>query len=140
MILWVKAFHIISVISWMAALLYLPRLLVYHCGAEAGSELSETLKVMERRLLKVIMTPAMITTWIFGLWMAVLLDVWAQPWFIAKFLLVFVLSAYHGVISKWVKSFAIDDNQKSQKFFRVANEGPAVLMIIIVILVVVKPF
>lgn len=140
MILWVKAFHIISVISWMAALLYLPRLLVYHCGAAVGSELSETLKVMERRLLKVIMTPAMIATWIFGLWLALLLGVWGEPWFIAKFALVLGLSAYHGALTIWVRGFAADENQKSQKFFRIANEGPAVLMILIVVLVVVRPF
>ena len=140
MILWVKAFHVISVISWMAAMLYLPRLLVYHCGAQTGTELSETLKVMERRLLKIIMTPAMIGTWVFGLWAAFLFDVWAEPWFLLKFALVVAMTGYHGAISKWVKTFAVDQNLKSPKFYRIANEGPAVLMIIIVILVIVKPF
>lgn len=138
--LWVKSLHIISVISWMAAMLYLPRLMVYHCDAEQGSELSETLKVMEQRLLKAIMTPAMIATWVFGIWLAFLYNVWAEPWFITKFFLVFVLTVIHFIAAGWVKKFASDSNQKSSKFFRVANEVPAVLMVLIVILVVVKPF
>ena len=138
--LWVKSLHIISVISWMAAMLYLPRLMVYHCDAEQGSELSETLKVMEQRLLKAIMTPAMIATWVFGIWLAFLYDVWAEPWFVTKFFLVFVLTVIHFIAAGWVKKFASDSNQKSSKFFRVANEVPAVLMVLIVILVVVKPF
>ena len=138
--LWVKSLHIISVISWMAAMLYLPRLMVYHCDAEQGSELSETLKIMERRLLKAIMTPAMIATWVFGIWLAFLYDVWAEPWFVTKFFLVFVLTVIHFIAAGWVKKFASDSNQKSSKFFRVANEVPAVLMVLIVILVVVKPF
>ena len=138
--LWVKSLHIISVISWMAAMLYLPRLMVYHCDAEQGSELSETLKVMERRLLKAIMTPAMIATWVFGIWLAFLYDVWAEPWFVTKFFLVFVLTVIHFIAAGWVKKFASDSNQKSSKFFRVANEVPAVLMVLIVILVFVKPF
>ena len=138
--LWVKSLHIISVISWMAAMLYLPRLMVYHCDAEQGSELSETLKVMERRLLKAIMTPAMIATWVFGIWLAFLYNVWAEPWFITKFFLVFVLTVIHFIAAGWVKKFASDSNQKSSKFFRVANEVPAVLMVLIVILVIVKPF
>ena len=138
--LWVKSLHIISVISWMAAMLYLPRLMVYHCDAEQGSELSETLKIMERRLLKAIMTPAMIATWVFGIWLAFLYDVWAEPWFVTKFFLVFVLTVIHFIAAGWVKKFASDSNQKSSKFFRVANEVPAVLMVLIVILVIVKPF
>ena len=138
--LWVKSLHIISVISWMAAMLYLPRLMVYHCDAEQGSELSETLKVMEQRLLKAIMTPAMIAPWVFGIWLAFLYNVWAEPWFITKFFLVFVLTVIHFIAAGWVKKFASDSNQKSSKFFRVANEVPAVLMVLIVILVVVKPF
>ena len=138
--LWVKSLHIISVISWMAAMLYLPRLMVYHCDAEQGSELSETLKVMERRLLKAIMTPAMIATWVFGIWLAFLYNVWAEPWFVTKFFLVFVLTVIHFIAAGWVKKFASDSNQKSSKFFRVANEVPTVLMVLIVILVVVKPF
>ena len=138
--LWVKSLHIISVISWMAAMLYLPRLMVYHCDAEQGSELSETLKVMERRLLKAIMTPAMIATWVFGIWLAFLYNVWAEPWFVTKFFLVFVLTVIHFIAAGWVKRFASDSNQKSSKFFRVANEVPAVLMVLIVILVIVKPF
>ena len=100
--LWVKSAHIVSVISWMAAMLYLPRLMVYHADADVGSDLSETLKVMERRLLKAIMTPAMIGTWIFGIWLATLYDVWADVWFILKFLLVLSLTAMHGFCAKWV--------------------------------------
>ena len=138
--LWVKSAHIISVIAWMAALLYLPRLLVHHCDAAAGSEMSEKFKVMERLLMKSIMTPAMIATWIFGLWMAYLYNVWADGWFVTKFFLVIIMTAMHGFIAKWVKDFAADTNVKSQKFYRVINEVPAVIMVGIVILVVVKPF
>ena len=138
--LWVKSAHIVSVISWMAAMLYLPRLMVYHVDADSGSDLSDTLKVMERRLLKAIMTPAMIGTWIFGIWLATLYDVWADVWFIFKFLLVLSLTAMHGFCAKWVKDFAADTNERPAKFFRVVNEVPAMIMIIIVVLVVVKPF
>ncbi|MEM7301369.1 MAG: protoporphyrinogen oxidase HemJ [Pseudomonadota bacterium] len=140
MILWIKALHIISVISWMAAMLYLPRLFVYHCDAPAGSDQSETFKIMERRLLKAIMTPAMIATWVFGLWLAFLTSAWSEGWFATKFLLVIVLSALHGFNAKWVKEFAADQNKRPQKFFRIANEVPTVLMILIVILAVVRPF
>ena len=138
--LWVKSAHIVSVISWMAAMLYLPRLMVYHADADVGSDLSETLKVMERRLLKAIMTPAMIGTWIFGIWLATLYDVWADVWFVLKFLLVLSLTAMHGFCAKWVKDFASGTNERPAKFFRFVNEVPAVIMIIIVVLVVVKPF
>lgn len=138
--LWVKAAHVISVISWMAAMLYLPRLMVHHCDAEIGSELSEKLKVMERLLLKSIMTPAMLATWIFGLWTAYLFDVWAQGWFISKVFLVLILTVFHGIFAKWVKDFAADANTRPQRLYRIANEVPTGLMILIVILVVVKPF
>lgn len=140
MVLWVKAAHVISVIAWMAALLYLPRLFVYHCDAEAGSTLSETLKVMERRLMKAIMTPAMIATWIFGLWTAHLLGVWSDLWFLVKLLAVVVLTALHMANAKWLKAFASDSNENTAKFYRIVNEVPAVLMILIVIMVVVQPF
>ena len=129
-----------GVISWMAALLYLPRLFVYHSKAEVGSVQSETFKTMERRLLKAIATPAMIATWVFGLWIASLYDVWAEAWFILKFICVVVLTVMHFFYAKLAKSFANDSNEKSDKFYRVINEVPAVLMIVIVIMVIVKPF
>ncbi len=138
---WIKALHIIAVISWMAGMLYLPRLFVYHCEAEAGSRQSETFKVMERRLLKAIINPAMIVTWLAGLYLA-----WAGHWLFmswwiyGKLVLVLVLSGVHGFFVRWVRDFAADRNQHSQKFYRLINEIPTVLMIGIVILVVVKPF
>jgi protoporphyrinogen IX oxidase len=137
---WIKALHIIAVISWMAGMLYLPRLFVYHCDTEAGSKQSETFKVMERRLMTAIMTPAMIVTWLAGLYLA-----WTGNWFSAgwlhgKLLLVVVLSGVHGFFRRCVRDFAADRNQRSQKFYRIINEVPTVLMIGIVILVVVKPF
>jgi len=138
--LWVKALHIMSVIAWMAALLYLPRLMVYHAGSAVGSETSETFKGMERRLLRGIATPSMIATWVFGLWMAWLSGAWSDGWFHAKLFLVLVLSAYHGLAVRWVRDFANDRNERSARFFRMVNEIPAVLMVGIVILVVVKPF
>ena len=138
--LWVKSAHIISVISWMAALLYLPRLFVYHSMAEVGSQQSDTFKVMERKLLKAIATPAMIASWVFGLWIASLYDVWADLWFVLKFGLVAVMTVMHFIYAKHVKRFASDQNVASSKHFRIINEIPAVLMIGIVLLVVLKPF
>ncbi|RTL53936.1 MAG: protoporphyrinogen oxidase HemJ [Bradyrhizobiaceae bacterium] len=137
---WIKALHIIAVISWMAGMLYLPRLFVYHCDAEPGSKQSETFKVMERRLLRIIINPAMIVTWLAGFWLA-----WAGHWESArwlhvKFALVLVMSAIHGVLVRRMRDFAADENIKSQRYYRILNEVPAVLMIAIVILVVVKPF
>ncbi len=137
---WIKAIHVIAVISWMAAMLYLPRLFIYHCDATAGSELSETLKVMERRLLRIIMNPAMILTWILGLWMAWQADWFSAGWFHAKLAAVLLLSGIHGHFSAAVRKFAADANQKSARYWRIMNEAPAVLMIAIVILVIVKPF
>ena len=138
--LWVKAFHIIAVISWMAGMLYLPRLFVYHCEAEAGSKQSETFKVMERRLLKAIINPAMIATWIFGLWL-VWLGGWEKSgWLHAKLALVIVLSGLHGWLVRLWRAFAEDKNRHSQKFYRIINEVPAVVMVGIVLLVVLKPF
>jgi putative membrane protein len=140
MYLWIKALHIVAVISWMAGLLYLPRLFVYHAVAPTGSEQSETFKVMERRLLRFIMTPAMIATWIFGI-LLVLQGGWlAAGWFHAKIALVLVLTVMHGLMSHWQDDFARDRNRHTQKFFRVANEIPTLLMIAIVILAIVKPF
>ncbi|MFK7901983.1 MAG: protoporphyrinogen oxidase HemJ [Nitratireductor sp.] len=137
---WLKVAHIVSVIAWMAAMLYLPRLFVYHFDFKTGSDASETFKIMERRLLKGIMTPAMISTWIFGLWLMYTVEAWMEGWFAAKFVLIFLLTGYHGVCSKWVKEFAADKRLKSPKFYRFMNEVPAVFMVFIVILVVVKPF
>ena len=141
--LWLKALHLIAVMSWMAGLLYLPRLYVYHVKAVRGSELSETLKVMERRLLRFIMNPAMIITWILGLAMLIgnaqFLMV-GQGWMHAKLLLVILLSGVHGMLSKFRKDFESDQNTQSEKFYRILNEAPTALMIIIVILAVVEPF
>lgn len=137
---WIKALHIIAVIAWMAGMLYLPRLFVYHCDAEPGSKQSETFKVMERRLLKAIINPAMIATWIFGLWMVWLGQWHLAHWFQAKFVLVLAMSAVHGFYVRWVRAFAADQNTHSQKFYRIINEVPTILMIGVVILVVVKPW
>jgi putative membrane protein len=140
MYLYLKAFHIIAVISWMAALLYLSRLFVYHVGVKPRSEQSEIFKTMERRLLNFIMTPAMALTWILG--MALLIQGhWLDAtWFHVKFAAVIALSGMHGLMSRWVADFARDRNRHSQKFFRIVNEIPTVLMIAIVLLAVVKPF
>jgi putative membrane protein len=137
---WVKALHVISVIAWMAGMLYLPRLFVYHADAPKGSDRSEMLKVMERRLLRAIINPAMAATWIFGLWLVWLGQWWSQPWFMAKFALVLLLSGAHGALSRWRKDFERDTNTRPAKFYRMVNEVPTVLMIGIVILVIVKPF
>jgi protoporphyrinogen IX oxidase len=137
---WIKALHIIAVISWMAGMLYLPRLFAYHCGAEAGSKQSETFKVMERRLLKAIINPAMVVTWLAGLYLAYAGHFFSASWFHGKLLLVVLLSGVHGYFSRWVKDFAADKNTRNDRFYRIINEVPTVLMIGIVILVVVKPF
>jgi putative membrane protein len=140
MYLWLKAFHVIAVMAWMAGMLYLPRLFVYHCAAEAGSAQSETFKVMERRLLNVITTPAMVVSWGLGLWLAWAGGVYAAGWLHAKIVLVLALSALHGFFVRCVRQFALNQNRHSQKFYRIINEVPAVLMVGIVILAVVKPF
>lgn len=137
---WVKAAHVISIIAWMAALLYLPRLMVYHTESEPGSVQSETFKVMERRLLKAIMTPAMMASWVFGLWLMVLIGAWSDGWFHLKLLMVIVMTAFYVFCVVWVKEFARDERKRKQRFFRFVNEIPAVLMVIIVIAVIVKPF
>ncbi len=138
--LWVKAIHIMAVIAWMAGLFYLPRLYVYHAGAAVGSELSETFKIMERRLLKVIMNPAMLAAWVFGLWVGYLQSQFSDGWFHAKLFLVLLMSGLHGALGKWRKDFEADKNVKPARFFRVVNEVPTVLMIGIVLLVILKPF
>lgn len=137
---WVKVVHILAVISWMAGLLYLPRLFVYHCQVAPGSEASEKFKIMERKLLRGIMNPAMVFAWIFGLWTAHELQVWDQGWFHAKMALVIVMTVAHMLYARHRKVFERDGNDKSERYFRFVNEMPAVLMIGIVILVVVKPF
>ncbi|MFG1431761.1 protoporphyrinogen oxidase HemJ [Xanthobacter sp. V2C-8] len=138
--LWIKALHVMAVIAWMAALLYMPRLFVYHAMAPKGSAQSETFKVMEGRLLKAISNPAMIVTWLAGLFLAYEGGWYTQGWFHAKLALVLALSAVHGFQARWVRDFAADANVRTARFYRVANEVPTLLMIGIVILVVVKPF
>ena len=142
LLLYIKAFHVIAIIAWTAGLLYLPRLFVYHAASAKGSAQSETFKVMERRLLRFITTPAMLASWLLGLVLAFsgLIDWSADGWFHAKLALVLLLSAFHGFLAKWTKDFALDRNTRSQRFYRVANEVPTVLMIGIVILAIVRPF
>jgi putative membrane protein len=139
---YIKAFHVIAIIAWMAGLLYLPRLFVYHAASKKGSEQSETFKVMERRLHRYITTPAMLASWAFGLILAFsgVIDWSRDGWFHAKLVLVIVLSAFFGLLAKWTKDFALDRNTRSPRFYRIANEIPTLLMIGIVILVVVRPF
>lgn len=137
---WLKAFHIIAVIAWMAGMLYLPRLFVYHCETTPGTPEYERFKLMERKLMRVIINPSMIAVWVLGLLLAHTLGVWAQGWFHAKLLLVIVLSGLHGFLSRWRRDFERGENRYSQRFYRIVNEIPAVLMALIVILVVVKPF
>ena len=138
---WVKALHVISVIAWMAGMLYLPRLYVYHADAQKRSIQSETFKIMERRLLRGIINPAMVATWVFGLWM-VFSDVvdWSSGWPWVKAVMVILLSAYHGYLSRWRRDFAADRNVRPAKFYRAVNEIPTVLMIIIVTMVIARPF
>lgn len=140
--LWIKAFHILSVIAWMAGMLYLPRLYIYHCDAEIGSVQSETFKIMERRLLRGIINPAMIMSFIFGgLLLAIpgIID-WSAGWVWVKIAAIFLMTGFHGSLSKWRKQFERDENKRPAKFYRFANEFPTILMIIIVIMVVTKPF
>lgn len=140
--LWFKALHLMAVISWMAGIFYLPRLYVYHAEAEKGSELSETLKIMERKLLKVIMNPAMIATWVLGLLMLHVNPeiMTGQGWMHAKLTLVLCMSGFHGYLAYTRKVFLRDENKKTHKFYRKINEIPTILMIVIVALAVVKPF
>jgi len=138
--LWVKAAHVIAVIAWMAALLYLPRLMVYHADSPPGSERSETFKVMERRLLNAIARPAMAAAWLLGALLVWLVWPIGEGWFWAKLACVLALSAYQGFVASWVRAFAEDRNGRSARFFRVANEVPTALMVAVVILVIVKPF
>lgn len=136
---WIKALHIISVMAWMAGMLYLPRLFVYHAAAKPGSELSETLKAMERRLLRAIVNPAMFAAFLFGGLLLVVQD-WSQGWLYAKLVLVLAMGAIHGALSRWRRDFEADRNTRPARFYRIANEVPTAVLIAIVILVVVKPF
>jgi putative membrane protein len=138
--LWVKALHILAVIAWMAAFLYLPRLFVYHCQAETGSRQSETFKVMERRLLRGIMNPSMIVAWAAGLALMVNLEAWTEGWFHVKASAVVVLTVLHMMAARWRRDFASDANRHSERFYRVMNEVPALLMVAIVVMAVVRPF
>lgn len=138
--LWAKAIHVIAVISWMAGMLYLPRLFIYHCAAEPGSPQSETFKVMERRLLRLIINPAMVASWAFGLWLAWRGFAFSGGWLHAKIVLVLVLSGLHGYFSRAVRTFAADANRRPARHWRIMNEVPTLLMIGIVVLVIVKPF
>ena len=139
---WLLALHIISIIAWMAGLLYLPRLYVYHCQQAPGSAASETFKVMERRLLRFIMNPAMIASFVFGAlllwWLGT--SVWSMGWLHAKLTLVVLLTVVHGMMANWRGGFDEDANRHSERFYRIMNEVPTILMIAIVILVTVKPF
>jgi putative membrane protein len=138
--LWVKALHVIAVISWMAGMLYMPRLFVYHCSAEIGSVQSETFKIMERRLYKAIMNPAMMVAWVVGLYIAWEQSYFTHPWFHAKLAVVVLMTVIHVMLGRYVRDFATDRNTRSHKFYRVINEVPTLLMIGAVIFVVVKPF
>ena len=137
---WIKALHVIAVIAWMAGMLYLPRLFFYHCDTLPGAPDSERFKVMEGRLLRIIINPSMIAVWVLGLTLAEISGAYMQTWLMVKFALVVVLSGVHGLFVHWRKDFARDANRHSRRFYAAWNEVPAVLMIGIVILVVVKPF
>lgn len=138
--LWIKAVHVIAIISWMAGMLYLPRLFIYHCDAEKGSVQSETFKVMERRLYRLIVNPAMVISWVLGLWLGYAGGHFGSGWFHAKLALAVLLSGAHGYFGGAVRRFAEDRNDKPPRFWRMVNEVPTILMIGIVILVIVKPF
>lgn len=138
--LWLKAFHIIAVIAWMAGMLYLPRLFVYHCETEPGSAEYERFVTMERKLMRIIINPSMVAVWVLGLLLVETLQAWSSGWFHGKLALVILLSGMHGMFSRWRRDFERNENRRNQRFFRIVNEVPAVLMMLIVILVVVKPF
>ena len=138
---WIKALHIISMVAWMAGIFYLPRLYVYHASAASGSELSETLKVMERRLLRAIMNPAMISTFVFGIWMLTLIPGYlSELWMQVKLACIFFMAGFHGFLARWRRQFIADSNPHSERFYRIVNEIPTILLIIIVVMTVVQPF
>lgn len=137
---WIKALHILAVIAWMAGMLYLPRLYVYHADCQAGSAQSETFKTMERRLLRAILNPAMILAWVLGLTLAWIGDYWGEGWFHAKLACLIAMQLVHAAFARWRRHFAEDRNRHSAKFYRLMNELPTLLLIAIVILAVVRPF
>jgi protoporphyrinogen IX oxidase len=139
---WTKAFHVVAVIAWMAGMFYLPRLFVYHCDLKPGSAESERFKVMERRLLRQIINPAMAATWLFGVMLVLtpgVLD-WSAGWWHVKLAAVVLLSGFHGAMSRWRRDFLEDRNKRPQRFYRIANEVPTLLVIVIVVMVIVRPF
>ncbi|CAH2600834.1 Protoporphyrinogen IX oxidase [Rhodovastum atsumiense] len=140
--LWTKSLHVISLIAWMAGLFYLPRLYVYHTMVPVGTAESERMKVMERRLLKAITTPAMIATWLFGILLVLTPGVidWTSGWWHTKLLCVLLMTGFHGGLARWRRGFLDDRNRLSERFFRIMNEIPTLLMIVIVIMVIVRPF
>ncbi len=138
---WTKAFHVISMVAWMAGMFYLPRLYVYHCDTQPGSAESERFKVMEYRLLRQITNPAMIATWVFGVLLVLtpgIID-WSWGWWHVKLACVLLLSGFHGALSRWRRDFLQDRNRRSQRFYRIANEVPTLLLVVIVIMVIVRP-
>lgn len=138
----IKALHIISIVAWMAGMFYLPRLYVYHAGVPAGSDQSALFKVMERRLLRAIINPAMIATFIFGILLLLTPGIvdWSMGWIHVKLVAVFLMTGFHGFLARWRKAFDRDDNRHSESFYRKINEIPTILMILIVFMVIVKPF
>ena len=139
---WIKALHIIAVIAWMAGLLYLPRLFVYHASAEPGSAMSETFKTMERRLLRAIMNPAMIAVYVFGILLIIVRSpgIWQEGWWHVKVVLVIAMTVLHMFFARWRREFAEDRNTRSPRFYKFMNEAPTLVMIAIVLLAVAKPF
>jgi putative membrane protein len=139
---WILSLHVISLIAWMAGMFYLPRLYVYHCQLAPGSAESERFKVMERRLLKQIMTPAMMATWFFGILLVLTPGIitWTQGWGYVKLVSVLMMTGFHGATSRWRRDFLNDRNRRPERFYRIANEVPTILMVVIVIMVIVKPF
>ena len=139
---WLKAFHIVSVVAWMAGLLYLPRLFVYHAQACQGSDAAAVFKVMERRLLRGIMTPAMIATYVFGLPLLLIPGVvdWRMGWIHVKLAAVLALTAIHFLLARWRRDLEADCDTRPARFYRIVNEIPTLLLILIVIMVVVRPF
>jgi len=139
---WTKAVHVISMVAWMAGMFYLPRLYVYHCDMQAGSRESERFKVMEYRLLRQIINPAMIATWLFGILLVLTPGVidWASGWWHLKLTAVLLMSGFHGAMSKWRRAFMEDRNTRSHRYYRIANEVPTLLLMVIVVMVIVRPF
>jgi putative membrane protein len=139
---WTKALHVVSMVAWMAGMFYLPRLYVYHCETVPGSLESERFKVMERRLLKQIINPAMIATWSFGILLVLTPGVidWGWRWWQIKLLAVLLMAGFHGMLARWGRDFRIDRNARPQRFYRLANEVPTLLLVVIVVMVIVRPF